>query len=315
MKSPVIVIGAMVFVFSAASYGPELSASASAKTTAPVKAPATQPAKGKAPVPHPAWKHELAIKVINDRQWGCDLENCRQVMLSAAGTMWKYFPKRKMPRIEVVSKGGPIFIYAIGHDAHVKVCLATGNALWAQMAYQFAHEYCHLLCGPGGPAPQMWFQEALCETASRFALMQMSKTWKTNPPYSNWKSYAGALRSYFDNTQKNDRLPKGKTLAQWYQENAKALAANSCDRPKNNVVAAELWPMFAAQPAHWEALTYYPHEKLKPDTLAEFFRVWQRNCPAKHKPFIAAIASKFKIVLAGEIKRTNTVVRHIEHAR
>jgi len=309
MKPPVIVIGAMVLCLSAASYGQTPPAPAAAKNLVPARAAAPQPAEGKAPIPHPAWKHELAITASNDGQWGCDPENCRQVMLSAAGTMWKYFPDRKMPRIEAVSKGGPIFIYAIGHDAHVKVCLAVGGPFWAQMAYQFAHEYCHLLCGPGGPTPQMWFQETLCETASRFALMQMSRTWKTHPPYSNWASYSGALRSYFDDLQKNDRLPKGKTLAQWYQENAQALTANSCDRPKNNVVAAEVWAMFDAQPEHWEAVTYFPHEKLDPDTLAEFLRVWRRNCPARHKPFIAALASKFGIVLSGEIKPPDTVLR------
>jgi hypothetical protein len=255
----------------------------------PVAATAQPPSQRPA---HPAWKHELAIKVIDDGKWDGDPENARQVMLSAAGELWKYFPDRKMPRIEVYSKGGPFFYYGIGDDAHAKILLAAHNAYWAQMAYQFAHEYCHLLCHFGNPSPQHWFQETLCETASRFALRRMSETWKTSPPYPNWKDYSGALRSYFDNLQNNNRLPPGKTLAQWYRENS---ASCTYITP---VVAGELFEMLDAQPEHWEAVTYYPHEKLNPDTFEEFLRVWQRNCPEKHKAFIAAIAAKFEYDLS-----------------
>jgi hypothetical protein len=202
-----------------------------------------------------------------------------------------------MPLIEVVSKGGPVFNYNIGDDQHVRVLLNTGGNLWAQMAYQFAHEFCHLLCNPGDQKIQMWFQETLCEMASRFALSRMAETWKTSPPYPNWKDYSVSLREYLDNLQKNDRLPEGKTLAQWYRDNAEALRANSTDRPRNNVVAAELWKMLDAQPEHWEAVTYYPRGQLNQNTFDEFLRVWQRDCPEKHKAFIAAIAKKFEITL------------------
>jgi len=244
-----------------------------------------------------AWKHELVITPIEDGKWGCSLENARQVMLSAAGELWKYFPDRKMPLIEVVSKGGPVFNYNIGDDQHVRVLLNTGGNLWAQMAYQFAHEFCHLLCNPGDQKIQMWFQETLCEMASRFVLSRMAETWKTSPPYPNWKDYSVSLREYLDNLQKNNRLPEGKTLAQWYCDNVEALRANSIDRPRNNVVAAELWKMLDAQPEHWGAVTYYPRGQLKPNTFDEFLRVWQRDCPEKHKAFIAAIAKKFEITL------------------
>ncbi|MFH1226478.1 MAG: hypothetical protein V1701_01075 [Planctomycetota bacterium] len=244
-----------------------------------------------------AWKHELVITPIDDGKWGCPLENARQVMLSASGEIWKYSPDRKMPLIEVVSKGGPVFVYNIGDDQHVRVLLNTEGCVWAQMSYQFAHEFCHLLCVPSDQKVQMWFQETLCEMASRFALKRMSESWQTNPPYLNWKSYAASLREYLDNLQKNDRLPKGKTLIQWYRENADVLNKNSIDRPRNNVVAAELWEMLDAQPEHWDITTYYPHKRPNPDTLEEFFLAWQRDCPDAHKPFIAEIAKKFEITL------------------
>ncbi len=248
------------------------------------------------PAVNPAWRHELNITVIDDGKWGCDPQNARQVMLSAAGELWKYFPDRKMPRIEVVSKGGPIFYYGIGHDQHVRICLASGNALWAQMAYQFAHEYCHLLCHISAKNSNvMWFHESMCETASRFAVQRMSQSWKTHPPYPNWTSYAPHLRKYFDNSQKTGPLPPAKTFAQWYRENAAALAANSCDRPKNNVVAGMLYELLDAKPEGWESLNHLPQEKLDPGTFEDYLRAWHKKCPDKHKAFVAAIAETFEI--------------------
>jgi len=259
-------------------------------------------AAGAGPQVNPAWGHELVITAIDDGQWGCDPENARQVMLSAAGEIWQYFPDRKMPRIEVVPKGGPIFYYNIGPDEHVRVHLASGNALWAQIAYQFAHEYCHLLCYYGPENKNiLWFHESLCEIASRFALRRISETWKTAPPYPNWTSYASHLRSYFDDLQKDGPLPPGKTLGQWYRENALALAANGCDRPKNSVVAGVLWDLFGSQPESWDSLTYLPREKLDPGTFEQYLLAWRKNCPEKHKGFVTAIADTFEI----EMERTN----------
>lgn len=261
------------------------------------KIPANETPAAVSQLGNAAWKHELVITPIEDGKWGCSLENSRQVMLSAAKELWKYFPDRKIPLIEVVPKGGPIVYPNIGEDQHARIILNTGDNLWAQMAYQFAHEFCHLLCNWSDQSAQMWFQETLCEMASRFTLSRMAETWQDSPPYPNWKDYAKALQVFLDDLQKNDRLPRDKTLAQWYRENHEALRVNSIDRPRNNVVAAELWKMMDAQPEHWETVTYYPRGKLKPDTFDEFLRVWQKNCPEKHKAFIAAIAKKFEITL------------------
>ena len=59
------------------------------------------------PAVNPAWQPKLVIAAIDDGKWGCDPENARQVMLSAAGEMWKCFPERKMPRIDVTPRSLP----------------------------------------------------------------------------------------------------------------------------------------------------------------------------------------------------------------
>src|SRR5437867_2924203 len=51
-----------------------------------------------------------------------------------------------------------------------------GN-LWARLAYQFGHEYCHVLADPTTLTDQQrrfsWIEEVLCETGSLFALRSM----------------------------------------------------------------------------------------------------------------------------------------------
>jgi hypothetical protein len=74
-----------------------------------------------------------------------------------------------------------------------------GN-LWARLAYQFGHEYCHVLANPTTRTDRQrrfeWIEEALCETASLFALRSMAKGWAVKPPYPSWREYSLSLAAY-----------------------------------------------------------------------------------------------------------------------
>src|SRR5436190_4236367 len=74
-----------------------------------------------------------------------------------------------------------------------------GN-LWARLAYQFGHEYCHVLADPTTRTDRSrrfdWIEEALCETGSLFALRSMAKEWAVKPPYPNWRAYSSSLAGY-----------------------------------------------------------------------------------------------------------------------
>ena len=240
-----------------------------------------------------------AIHALNAKDWRCDIDDVEQVLNSAAGEMWRYFPERQLPPIEVQAKGGPIVLFDRGPQGQIRVKLDTGQNLWAQMAYQFAHEFTHILCKYTEKNKETkWFEESLCETASLFALRRMAETWKTKAPYPNWKSYAPALEKYAQQRLDEAKLPEGKTFAQWYRDNAEALRANSCDRPRNNVVAKVLLPLFEGRPEAWEAVSSLNTEQFSGSyTLADFLKAWQRNCPEKHKAFVATIAKEFELDL------------------
>ena len=68
------------------------------------------------------------------------------------------------------------------------VQLTATERHWCQYAYQFAHEFCHLVIDPyrcEGDVTQ-WFEEVVCELASVFVLRRMAERWRSHPPYPNW---------------------------------------------------------------------------------------------------------------------------------
>jgi hypothetical protein len=182
------------------------------------------------------------------------------------------------------------------------VRLNTGDRLWAQHAFQFAHEFEHILCNyQPGASRNKWFEESICEVASLFALRRMSETWATTPPYPNWKSYASSLSKYADDRMKSSQLPQGETLGEWYRAHADLLVLDAINREHNLVVATALLAMFERQPEHWEAVTYLNDDKPSESiTFTVYLNNWHKRCPAKHQPFVAAIARQFEITIPVE---------------
>ena len=231
--------------------------------------------------------------------WGASIHDVHHVLLSAAGELWRYFPERRLKPIIVAPKGGPIVWFKRGLNGEYFVCLNTGKTYWAQYAFQFAHEFCHILCGyESTEKSNKWFEESLCEMASLFALRRMAETWKTQPPYPNWRDFSKHLHTYADDRIKKSRLPDGTPLAAWYRQNEAALRKNATDRARNNVVAVALLPLFEATPEHWAAVEYLNAAPSKtPRSFQQYLAAWHKHAPEKHKAFIAKIAARFGIEL------------------
>ena len=74
------------------------------------------------------------------------------------------------------------------------------------------------------------------------------------------------------------------------------MRANAIIREKNNIVAEQLLPLFEAQPAGWEAITFLNLGRREPEeTLATRFAEWRAAAPAGHRAFIARIAAVFRL--------------------
>ncbi len=242
-----------------------------------------------------ATHHKLTIQVQGGDAWNASIADVEKVLHATAAELWKHFPGRKLDPILVAPKGGPIVLFKRGPNREYYVRLNTGDTYWSQYVFQFAHEMAHILCTyREGDTSNLWFEESICELASLYVLRQMSQTWKSNPPYPNWKSYAPKLADYAQDRIKAGTLPKDQTLAQWYQANAAALTKDGTQREMNAVVAVALLPLFEAAPHHWEAIAHINEGKSKDArSLAAYLKNWHDHAPERHRPFIVKIMEKF----------------------
>ncbi len=249
---------------------------------------------GKVPPP----THKLVIRPAKTDKWEASLRDVEKLLYSTAGELWCYFPGRTLPPILVEPKGGPIVLFRRGPDGEFYVKLNTGSTYWSQYTFQFAHEFCHILCNyKEGENPNKWFEESICEVASLFVLRQMSETWKTKPPYPNWRDYSSSLKDYAAKRIADAPLPDGQTLADWYEHNAKDLHGTAL-REKNRVIAGALLPLFEKEPNRWEAVAWLNTGKTyKNQTFEQYLADWHYYAPERHKRFIEQIAKKFDITL------------------
>ena len=107
---------------------------------------------------------QAALKIdVKEGDWeDAPISNIRAVCLSAAQEIWAHVPNRKMAPISIrQSKKGPMVVYGLGPDGERRVLLNVNGRYWAQFAFQFSHEFCHILCNYRDVKnPNLWFEPA-----------------------------------------------------------------------------------------------------------------------------------------------------------
>jgi hypothetical protein len=240
---------------------------------------------------------------IDQNEWGtASREDIQAVCESAGRELTSYFPGRKLEPIKVgqANGGSPITLFKRGDSGEIRMLLNTRDTFWAQFAFQFGHELCHVLCNyREANNPQLWFEESLCETASLFVMRRMADSWKIDPPYYNWKSFAPAFDNYVDERISSTAKIEESSLADWYRNHRSQLESNATNRELNQVVAVKvLLPLLQMNPQHWQALNHLNQWDAKQRlTFAEYLQDWHDRVPVEHKAFVATIADRFEITL------------------
>lgn len=141
----------------------------------------------------------------------------------------------------------------------------------------------------------MWFEEALCETASLYVLRKMPEVWLLDgvPAHAayarNFSKYAEAVMA-----QPGGRLPEGQTFTEWFFDRQAVLRRTPETRTFNLVVAKELLPLFEANPQGWEALCYLNHaEDISRKPFQDFLNDWRDKCPEDLRPFVEKVSAVF----------------------
>lgn len=234
----------------------------------------------------------------------------RAVIHSAATEIWKHCPDTRWQTrgfFIFPNEGSPITLFDHTADQRVAIGLNCRDTYWAQFAYQFAHEFLHALAGHSndwrqprirGKKPNHWLEESLCEVASLFSLRAMAKSWKTEPPYPNWRDFADALHRYagerMEATRKEFPDDGDKDFHRWFRDEENSLRENATQREKNNRIALRLLPLFEKEPAGWEAMTFFNLGERGPEaSLADHFRIWREQAPERLRPFVGKIAAIF----------------------
>ena len=231
-----------------------------------------------------------------------DPESFLAVCNSAAMAIARYYPKRQFKPILIpkVNNGFPVKLDQRGPEGEPQIMLSIDDGWgWAQIAYQFSHEFTHILINHDQPraGPNHWINEAFCEAVSYQALKQMAKDWASHPPYPNWKGYAKHHNSYADRYLGKERnRPEGMEFTAWFQKNENALRLGK-RYPKYDLYkfpAYQFYKIIKSDPKQLEALAFL-NFGLRNSGISthQYLARWKTVLPARHKPF----ADKVGVVL------------------
>ena len=238
---------------------------------------------------------------IDTTDFNASEADIRAVCDSAAKQLWKHFPDYDLePFVVTRGKSGPIVLFQRNDAKEIVLRLDTGNTFWSQYAYQFGHEFCHILAGfRPGDKQNLWFEETLCELASLYVLRGMARDWKEQPPYKNWSDYRDSLRSYADDVILKRRLVReinSLGLAAFQRKHEAELNTDPTDRELNGAMAVVLLPLFEEQPDHWEAIRWLNHEaRPAKESFADYLKRWHAAVPERHRAFVQEIARLYGI--------------------
>ncbi len=192
----------------------------------------------------------------------------------------------------------PKVLYRSSPEEPYTIWISARDDFWCKFAYQFAHEFCHVLLGYENlkENPNNWFHESLCELASVFTIRRMAQRWLTHPAFPKRTDYAVALRDYWKNLLNNQeaQLPEGIFLHSWLSLRENELRESPIDereqRNNQKLVVYQLLPIFEKIPNGWNAIRKLPNSS---DKLADYLIAWYRAVDPHDKTFVARISEAF----------------------
>ena len=226
-------------------------------------------------------------------------ENFEAVCRSAAMGLARFFPKRtfKPIRIEKANHQYPVKLDRRGANGETLIMLSVNDGFgWAQIAYQFSHEFTHVVINHDRPrsGANHWVNEAFCEAVSCYSLKVMGEEWKTHPPYGNWKSYAKHLTGYADRVLDAKKArPDGMEFVAWFEKHEKGLRLGK-RYPKYDLykyVGYQFYQVIQKDPKHLATLVHL-NEGLGNQALSTraYLLRWKGRLLKEQQPFADQIA-------------------------
>jgi hypothetical protein len=246
-------------------------------------------------------RSRVDIRVIGEGWGDATPRDIEAVLRSVADVMLEHFPERRLEPILVEYwDKHPLTLFAKGPANEYRMYLSVKDRRWAQFAFEFAHELAHVLTNYEHYASgelttyNQWFEEALCEVGSLYALKQLSRTWEKSPPYPNWATYAPNFERYLERllAEPHRELAPDVSLAAWLTRNESDLRGNPHLRSLNEAVASQLLPLFERDPDLWHAIEYL-HPHANGADFRTYMQAWRENVPDRYKGAIEYLSAWF----------------------
>ena len=169
----------------------------------------------------------------------------------------------------------------------IQIKLSMGSLLyWAQEVYQLAHEYCHDLINSSYDPQRKdeWFEEVICECASRFVLIEISTT-----SLAAKELFSNHFIDYEKNLFKEETFVfEPKKLSNESFEVLAKLRANHEWREAERHLANLIMPIILEDKSFWKSVTVLASFKDE-NSFLDNLNLWYKKSPNVSKPQIAKI--------------------------
>lgn len=260
---------------------------------------------------------DLTITVEPDRRWGdAPTSNIKRLCENVAMHFQEHLRDeyKLSGQLTVVYYEYPVAFYKSFFDGgpdEYQVGLTVTDTYWSQFAYQFGHEFSHVLQDHDRITrnnPNSWFHESLCELATLWAISRMSETWEDRPPYRNWANYRHSLASYANNLKNRAEVQYSGTGAEWLTEWEDRMRSDESDvflYSRVVQLSYKFLPIFEENPEAWNIIRQMPATRGK---MSEYMQDWYDRVDTEDQPFVKAIATEMGISVDADILVINADV-------
>ncbi len=248
---------------------------------------------------------ELSITVEPNRGWGnAPTSNIKRLCENVA----LHFQEQLRDGHKVNGKltivyrpNGPIAYYRSyfgGEPDEYKIGLSVTDTYWANFAYQFGHEFCHIMENHDElkDNPNDWFHEAICELASLWVIRRMGETWAHSAPYQNWADYRHALIDYANGwLMSRPEVQYAGTGAEWldrWEEPMRRDEPGVFTYARVSQLSYKFLPIFEENPEAWNAVRQMPDSQGR---MSEYMQDWYEAVDTEDKIFVETIATEMGI--------------------
>lgn len=206
-------------------------------------------------IPIPNYKNALLRSVADNSSY---IDSSAEIISFAMQKMDYFFDKSFDGKLVVTID--PNASTPLNNYNGVDIILTVdSNTKWNQLIYQFCHEYCHhLIVSDRQISNRTWFEEIICEVASRFFLEKVAQMNLKRPYFTVYKPhFITYANDRFYSESESFNLKETLPVAEFYVNPLTTRLIENIDvksRPMINHAANLITPFFKSNSSLWKSV-------------------------------------------------------------